>query len=153
MTPDKVQFLKDVLSVPTKTYREGLMVEYISTWLKQKEIPFYVDEHLNVYATKQNDPTIEHFPCVVAHTDTVHNLDSINVKEEMLPNASGELKQSLMIKLVYSHVCCCWMNSRTSKPRSLSVKKQDVTDQVKQILSSSKMLGMLLSLMPLRTGW
>ena len=58
MTPDKVQFLKDVLSVPTKTYREGLMVEYISTWLKQKEIPFYVDEHLNVYATKQNDPTI-----------------------------------------------------------------------------------------------
>ena len=95
MTPDKVQFLKDVLSVPTKTYKEGLMVEYISTWLKQKEIPFYVDEHLNVYATKQNDPTIEHFPCVVAHTDTVHNLDSINVKEEMLPNASKGLKLSL----------------------------------------------------------
>lgn len=95
MTPDKVQFLKDVLSVPTKTYREGLMVEFISSWLKQKEIPFYVDEHLNVYATKQNDPNIEYFPCVVAHTDTVHNLDSINVKEEMLFNAGGELKQSL----------------------------------------------------------
>lgn len=95
MTPEKVQFLKDVLSVPTKTYREGLMVEFISSWLKQKEIPFYVDEHLNVYATKQNDPNIEYFPCVVAHTDTVHNLDMINIREEMLPNASKELKLSL----------------------------------------------------------
>jgi len=95
MTPDKIQFLKNVLSVPTKTYREGLMVEFITSWLTSKNIEHYVDEHLNVYATKQNDPTIEYFPCVVSHTDTVHNLDSINVREEELPNTQKELKLSL----------------------------------------------------------
>jgi di/tripeptidase len=95
MTPDKIQFLKNVLSVPTKTYREGLMVEFITSWLTSKNIEHYVDEHLNVYATKQNDPTIEYFPCVVSHTDTVHNLDSINVREEDLPNTQKELKLAL----------------------------------------------------------
>ena len=95
MTPDKIQFLKNVLSVPTKTYREGLMVEFITSWLTSKNIEYYVDEHLNVYATKQNDPTIEYFPCVVSHTDTVHNLDSINVREEELPNTQKELKLAL----------------------------------------------------------
>jgi di/tripeptidase len=95
MTPDKIQFLKNVLSVPTKTYREGLMVEFITSWLTSKNIEHYVDEHLNVYATKQNDPTIEYFPCVVSHTDTVHNLDSINVREEELPNTQKELKPAL----------------------------------------------------------
>jgi di/tripeptidase len=95
MTPDKIQFLKNVLSVPTKTYREGLMVEFITSWLTSKNIEHYVDEHLNVYATKQNDPSIEYFPCVVSHTDTVHNLDSINVREEELPNTQKELKLAL----------------------------------------------------------
>jgi tripeptide aminopeptidase len=95
MTPDKIQFLKDVLSIPTKTYREGLMVEFITSWLTSKNIEHYVDEHLNVYVTKQNDPNIEFFPCVVSHTDTVHNLDSINVREEELPNTQKELKLSL----------------------------------------------------------
>jgi tripeptide aminopeptidase len=95
MTPDKIQFLKNVLSVPTKTYREGLMVEFITSWLTSKNIKHYVDEHLNVYATKQNDPSIEYFPCVVSHTDTVHNLDSINVREEELPNTQKELKLAL----------------------------------------------------------
>ena len=95
MTPDKIQFLKNVLSVPTKTYREGLMVEFITSLLTSKNIEHYVDDHLNVYATKQNDPTIEYFPCVVSHTDTVHNLDSINVREEELPNTQKELKPAL----------------------------------------------------------
>ena len=95
MTPDKIQFLKNVLSVPTKTYREGLMVEFITSWLTSKNIEHYVDEHLNVYATKQNDSIIEYFPCVVSHTDTVHNLDSINVREEELPNTQKELKLAL----------------------------------------------------------
>jgi len=71
------------------------MVEFITSWLTSKNIEHYVDEHLNVYATKQNDPTIEYFPCVVSHTDTVHNLDSINVREEELPNTQKELKLSL----------------------------------------------------------
>jgi tripeptide aminopeptidase len=92
-----LQLLKDVLSVPTHTYQEDLMVQFIADWLKENNIDYYVDEHLNVYATKQTGELPEDFvfPCVVAHTDTVHRIDTINVREEMLPNAHKELKLSL----------------------------------------------------------
>lgn len=93
-----VDLLKEVLSVPTKTYQEGLMVQFLMEWLSKKNINHYVDEHNNVYAIKQESEEISddfYFPCVVAHTDTVHALDQINIREEMLPNAQEELKLSL----------------------------------------------------------
>ena len=89
------ELLKEVLSVPTKTYKEDLMIQFIADWLTENNIPFYVDEMYNIYATKQTDEDIEYFPCVIAHTDTVHTIDTINVVEEMLPNAQGEIKLSL----------------------------------------------------------
>ena len=89
------ELLKEVLSIPTKTYQEDLMVGFIVNWLTENKIPFYVDSFNNVYATKQTDKDVTYFPCVVAHTDTVHNIDSINVVEEMLPNAQKEIKLSL----------------------------------------------------------
>ena len=91
-----LDFLKEVLSVPSKTYQEEMMVQYISDWLKKENIEHYVDEHMNVYATKQSgDFTDQFYPCVVSHTDTVHNIDTINIREEMKPNSKGELKLSL----------------------------------------------------------
>jgi len=92
-----LQLLKDVLSVPTKTYQEDLMVQYLVNWLTENNIEYFVDEYKNVYATKQESVLIPenfYFPCVVAHTDTVHNIDVINIREEMLPNTQGELKLS-----------------------------------------------------------
>lgn len=89
------ELLKDVLSVPTKTYNEGLMIDFITNWLTENNLPFYVDQMGNIYTTKQTDKNINYFPCVIAHTDTVHNIDTINVMEEMLPNAQGEIKLSL----------------------------------------------------------
>lgn len=88
------ELLKEVLSVPTKTYQEELMVKFICEWLETNNIPFYVDQHNNIYATKQTDE-VDFFPCVVAHTDTVHNIDTINVVEEMLSDAQGNIKLSL----------------------------------------------------------
>jgi len=87
--------LKSVLAVPTHTYREEKMVQYICDWLKEKNIDFVVDEHFNIYATKGILNDNEKYPCVVCHTDTVHPIDSINVVEEMLPNSHRELKLSL----------------------------------------------------------
>jgi putative aminopeptidase FrvX len=87
--------LKSVLSIPTKTYQEQFMIEFITNWLTQNNIPFEVDDMFNIYATKQTDPNIEYFPCVVSHTDTVHNLDTINIREEQLPNEKKEIKLSL----------------------------------------------------------
>lgn len=94
----ELELLKEVLSVPTKTYQEDLMVDYLKNWLTENKIEFHVDQHNNVYATKsQGDSLPEdfYFPCVVCHTDTVHNIDSINIREEYLPNAQGEKKLSL----------------------------------------------------------
>jgi len=87
--------LKNLLSVPSKTYKEDLMVEFITKWLSDNNIPYTVDTHKNIYATKQTDETVEFFPCVVAHTDTVHEIDTINVREEQVPNAQKELKLAL----------------------------------------------------------
>jgi di/tripeptidase len=90
---NNLQLLKDVLSVPTKTYQEERMVAFLVNWLTENSIPHFVDEHNNVYATKQESselPEDFYFPCVISHTDTVHNIDTINVREEMLNNAQGE---------------------------------------------------------------
>ena len=93
-----IDFLKEVLSVPTQTYKEDLMVEYLTNWLTENNIPFYKDTHNNVYATKQESqelPEDFHFPCVISHTDTVHEICNLNIREEFLPNAQGEEKLSL----------------------------------------------------------
>jgi putative aminopeptidase FrvX len=93
-----IDLLKEVLSVPSKTYKEDLMVEFLVNWLTQNNIEHYVDENKNVYATKQETselPEDFHFPCVIAHTDTVHDIDTILVREEQLPNAQGEIKDAL----------------------------------------------------------
>jgi putative aminopeptidase FrvX len=89
------ELLKSVLSVPSKTYQEEQMVDFITNWLTENNIPFFVDGMSNIYATKQTDENIEYFPCVVAHTDTVHNIDTINVREGLLPNAQNQMKPSL----------------------------------------------------------
>ena len=93
-----IEFLKKVLSIPSKTYKEDLMVQYLVDWLTENNIEHFVDEHKNVYATKQENlliPENFYFPCVVSHTDTVHDICNINVFEEQLPNAQGETKLSL----------------------------------------------------------
>ena len=89
------QLLKDVLSVPTKTYQEDLMVEFLINWLEENGIPFNVDEHNNIYVIKQTDEFVDYFPCVIAHTDTVHSIDSINIREIFSVNEQEELKPSL----------------------------------------------------------
>jgi tripeptide aminopeptidase len=88
------ELLKKVLSVPTKTFQEDKMIEFLTNWLVENDIPHFIDDMGSIYATKQTDD-VEYFPCVVAHTDTVHKLDSINIVEMELPNEQGELKLGL----------------------------------------------------------
>jgi putative aminopeptidase FrvX len=92
-----LEFLKEVLSVPTVSYKEDKMVEYIVKWLKDNNIDHYVDEHMNVYATKQEADVSDDFmfPCVVSHTDTVHNLDTINIREMSLRDSQKKFKLAL----------------------------------------------------------
>lgn len=92
-----IELLKEVLSVPSKTYQEERMVAYIANWLDNNNIEYHIDNYNNIYATKKTSEVSEDFyyPCVIAHTDTVHNIDTINVREENLRNAQGQLKLSL----------------------------------------------------------
>ena len=93
-----ISLLKEVLSVPSKTYKEDLMVEFLVNWLTENNIEHYVDEHKNVYATKQESPLISedfYYPLVISHTDTVHEIEGIFIEEEHLPNAQGQNKDAL----------------------------------------------------------
>ena len=94
---NKLDFLKEVLSIPTKTFQEEHMIEFLVEWLEKKGIEYKVDDMGNVYATKKSGdlPTDFYYPCVISHTDTVHSLNEIIVKEENKPNAQGDLKLSL----------------------------------------------------------
>ena len=86
MNTDKLNRLKEVLSIPTKTYKEDGMVEYLSSVLNTIEgVQYYTDEMNNVYAVKGVLPEGEFYPMFIAHTDTVHELvESIVVEEEMI---------------------------------------------------------------------
>jgi len=90
-------FLKEVLSIPTVTYREEFMIRFILDWLEENKIENYVDQRGNIYATKKISEVDNDFyyPCVVSHTDTVHSIRHMIIREEQLPNAQGELKLSL----------------------------------------------------------
>lgn len=92
------QLLKDVLSVPTKTYNEEKMIEFLTNWLETNGYNYYVQDNGNIYVTKTTDEVSEdfHYPCVVAHTDTVHEIDTINIYRVDLPNYQGEIKEGLM---------------------------------------------------------
>ena len=49
------ELLKRVLSVPTKTYKEDMMIEFLTSWLVENDIPHFIDNMGNIYATKQSD--------------------------------------------------------------------------------------------------
>lgn len=78
---------KELLSVPSKTYQEDKMVEYLSWVLDSMDgVEYYTDEMNNIYATKRQDGFNGYFPMFVAHTDTVHAMvPEIVVKEQTLP--------------------------------------------------------------------
>ena len=77
---------KELLSVPSKTYKESKMVEYLISTIGDIEgVTLICDEHNNIYATKGTLGKGEFYPMFISHTDTVHELvDEIIVKEEQL---------------------------------------------------------------------
>lgn len=82
MTEDKLNRLKEVLSIPTHSRNEKLMIEYLQKVLTEKGYEHYTDEHGNVYVTKGK---AEWYPCFISHTDTVHrvNMNLTVIQEEL----------------------------------------------------------------------
>lgn len=74
--------LKQVLEIPTYTGKEDLMIEFIEKFCKENRLDYYLDSMRNIYVTKGEIKENEFYPCVVAHTDTVHRdqIDLINTR-------------------------------------------------------------------------
>jgi hypothetical protein len=70
--PLNLDLLMKVLAVPTQTHCEDQMVRWLLAYFAAKGIHAECDELGNVYATKGTLQPGEHYPCVIAHTDTVH---------------------------------------------------------------------------------
>jgi len=89
-----IEKFKELLSVPSKTYQEEDMVEYLCDEFDSiPGVSYYRDDMMNIYATKGELTEGEFYPMFIAHTDTVHNkVDKIVVKEERLsrPNTFGK---------------------------------------------------------------
>jgi di/tripeptidase len=94
MEMDLKILLLDILSVPTKTYQEDRMISFLKGWLDEKNFNYYLDDFNNIYVTKTTYD-VDFYPCVVAHTDTVHEINTINIVEKFLPNEQRELKLSI----------------------------------------------------------
>ena len=93
MEQHRLDKLKELLSIPTSTWKEDKLIEYVCEELMAYDgVKFFTDEYGSIYIEKGLS---EIYPCVVAHLDTVHGLNEIIVKEETLKNAQGEDKLSL----------------------------------------------------------
>jgi tripeptide aminopeptidase len=92
-----LDFLKDVLSLPSISGNESMVRDYILEFAKDNEIESYVDKKGNVYLTKGRDRVTlgEYYPCVVSHIDTVHrsHIDLIenNRRLDIVDKGNGDL--------------------------------------------------------------
>jgi len=98
---------KELLSVPSKTYDEDTMVEYLTTIIgNMSGAKVTCDEHNNIYVTKGELNVGEFYPMFVAHTDTVHNIvPKINVKEVEVyrPVTFGKIFESVPVKALKAY--------------------------------------------------
>ena len=85
------ELLKEILSIPSYSGNEFKLVNFICEFLKKNKISYEVDNMLNIYCTKGE---AEYYPCVVAHTDTVHNNNYIDVRTELKKNCRSVLKEA-----------------------------------------------------------
>lgn len=79
MNREKLDRLKEVLSVPTYSRDESRMIAYLNKVLDEKGYDYEVDDLGNIYVTKG---VSESYPLFVAHTDTVHRVnENLTIKE------------------------------------------------------------------------
>jgi tripeptide aminopeptidase len=81
MDNNKLERLKEILSIPSYYGREEKVRQYIADWATNRNIPYYIDSVGNIYLTKGES---DFYPCMVAHMDTVHKISytGIDIVEE-----------------------------------------------------------------------
>ena len=84
--------LKELLSIPTKTWEEERLINYLIGHFEEMGYDYEKDDLGNLYVTKG---VSDYYPLVLAHTDSVHDIVEMEVREEYLPNSQGESKLAL----------------------------------------------------------
>jgi tripeptide aminopeptidase len=71
--------LKDILSTPTYCGQEQYLITKIVKYLSNSKLNYVIDQYGNIYVTKG---TADYYPCVVAHTDSVHRIVDMEIVED-----------------------------------------------------------------------
>ena len=104
-----IDFLKEVLSIPSISGDESMVRDYIIEYAKENGIEYYTDAKKNLYLTKGSDKMTsgEYYPCVVSHMDTVHRSHSelIETKTNLIIESStySEGEDGEMTTLIAKH--------------------------------------------------
>jgi di/tripeptidase len=90
-----LDLLKNILAVPTQSRREMLMLQWLSRYFEDRGYPFYFDPSGNLYVTKGRPARNSYYPCVMAHTDSVHDPIPVQIAEDQgkLIAVDGDLRQ------------------------------------------------------------
>lgn len=83
--------LRNVLKIPSYSGHEDLVLMYIENYCINNKIKFKTDYKGNIYITKGSLSEGEFYPCILAHTDTVHK-DQIDLIEKQIDLDIDEFK-------------------------------------------------------------
>lgn len=79
MNESKLNRLKEVLSIPTKSGNEDRLVKYLQNVLDEKGYDYITDDMGNILVTKGEADV---YPLFLAHTDSVHSInENLTIKE------------------------------------------------------------------------
>ena len=104
-----IDFLKEVLSIPSISGDESMVRDYIIEYAKENGIEYYTDAKKNLYLTKGSGKMTsgEYYPCVVSHMDTVHSShrELIESKTNLIIESStySEGEDNEMTTLIAKH--------------------------------------------------
>jgi di/tripeptidase len=73
--------LKEILAVPTVSREETRMIAWLYYYFKTKNLEVEIDDIGNVYVTKGKLGHGDHYPCVAAHTDTIHKREEVVIEQ------------------------------------------------------------------------
>jgi hypothetical protein len=136
MTNEKLNRLKEVLKIQSKSKQEERMIAYLANIFEEKGYEYSIDKWGNVYVTKGST---EWFPCFVAHTDTVHEINDNMIVIETKDEHTGTILTG--------------MDSEDGKPSGiggddkcgvfLALEMLDTLDNVKAAFFVSEEIGCL----------
>lgn len=81
LSREELSLLKEILAIPTQSRKEGLLVSWIIRHAARKGWSWNVDASFNVYLAKGQPAPDGCYPCLCAHTDSVHEVETLTVVE------------------------------------------------------------------------